>query len=98
MKIKINGETKEFNNPIRILDLVKEEVVYAAKVNNRLRELTYIIKSDSEIELLGLDNYDSMLIYENSLRFLICHAVHNLFKYVSIEFYQFISQSICFSL
>lgn len=95
-KIKINNEEKEFDKPIRVLQLLpkRKHGFYACKVNNRLRELTYILNKDSSVEFLGLENYDTMLIYENSLRYIFCMAVRNLFPQVQVEINQFISQSL----
>ena len=47
-KVKINNEIKEFDKPIRAMELISEEDKYeyfACTLNYRLRELTYIINS-----------------------------------------------------
>ncbi|MDR0832283.1 MAG: hypothetical protein LBM99_05250 [Bacillales bacterium] len=100
MKITVKDVVKEYDKPIRALDLPEfnKGKNVACKINNRLRELTYIINKDSVVEFLELDNYEAMLIYENSLRFLICKAMHNLYPEVTLEFNYFISQAISFSL
>ena len=52
-KIKINNNELEFDKPVRALELLNEENKYryfACKINNRLRELTYIINRDTELE------------------------------------------------
>ncbi len=96
-KIKINNEVKTFDKPIRALELLPnhlEHDYYSCKINHRLRELTYIINRDTEIEFLDLSDYNSMLIYQNSLRFIFCMAVHNLYKDAKVEINQFISQTL----
>lgn len=96
-KITINNKTKEYDKPIRVLELIKEEEkykYYACKVNNRLRELTYIINRDTEIELLELNNYNAMDIYQNSLRYILCMAIHNLYPNSKVEINRFISQTL----
>ena len=82
-KITINNKTKEYDKPIRVLELIKEEEkykYYACKVNNRLRELTYIINRDTEVEFLTLSDYNAMLVYQNSLRYVLCMAIHKHFQ------------------
>ena len=52
-KIKINNTELSFDKPVRALELISNEDKHkycACKINNRLRELTYIINRDSEIE------------------------------------------------
>ena len=65
-KVKINNIEKEFDKPIRALELLSQEDKYeyfACKLNYRLRELTYIINRDTEIEFLDLSDYNAMGIY-----------------------------------
>ena len=95
-KIKINNEIKEFDKPIRAMELIKEEEkheFFACKLNYRLRELTYIINRDTEVEFLTLSDYNAMGIYQNSLRYVLCMAVHNLFPEAKVEINNFISQT-----
>lgn len=78
-KININGETKEFEKKIAVLDLLndeqkKEKRFICAKVNNRIRELTYEIYYDADVEFLDLSSRDAMKMYEASLRYLISMA------------------------
>ncbi len=96
-KITINDEVREFDKPVRAFDLLKEEDRYkyfACTVNYRLRELTYIINRDTRLEFLDLEDYNTMGIYQNSLRYIFCMAVHNLYPNVQVEINQFISQTI----
>ena len=95
-KIKINDKVLEFEKPVRALELIKEEdkyEYYACKINYRLRELTYIINRDTEIEFLSLSDYNTMRIYQNSLRYVLCMAIHNLFPNAKVEINHFISQT-----
>ena len=95
-KIKINNETKLFDKPVRALELIekdKQGEYFACKINNRLRELTYIINRDTELEFLDLSDYNAMLLYQNSLRYVLCMAVHNLYPNAKVEINQFISQT-----
>lgn len=95
-RIKINNIEKEYDKPIRALELLSKEDKYeyfACKLNYRLRELTYIINRDTEIEFLDLSDYNAMGIYQNSLRFILCMAIHNLFPNAKVEINQFISDT-----
>lgn len=94
-KITINNETKFYDKPIRALELLPHDDnnYYACKINYRLRELTYIINRDTELEFLDLSDYNAMLIYQNSLRYVLCMAIHNLYPKAKVELNQFISQT-----
>ena len=95
-KIKINGIEKEYDKPVRALELISEEDKYeyfACKINYRLRELTYIINRDTELEFLDLSDYNTMGIYQNSLRYILCMAIHNLYPHANVEINHFISQT-----
>ena len=51
---------------IVLLDLLKEEdktKYYAARVNNRLRELTFEVHYDAKIDFLDLSDYDACFVY-----------------------------------
>ena len=64
---------------------------YVAKVNNRLRELTYHLKSSSTVEFLGLDDFESVRVYQ--LRYLIVYALKEIDPNANILFSHFISRS-----
>ena len=91
-KIKINNNELEFDKPVRALELLTEENKYryfACKINNRLRELTYIINRDTELEFLDLNEYNAMDIYQNSLRYVLCMAMHNLYPNAKVDINRF---------
>lgn len=95
-KVKINNQIKEFDKPIRALELINEKdkhEIFACKINYRLRELTYIINRDTEVEFLTLSDYNAMLVYQNSLRYVLCMAIHNLYPNAKVEINHFISQT-----
>ena len=96
-KIKLNNTELSFDKPVRALELISNEDKYkyfACKINNRLRELTYIINRDSEIEFLDLNDYNAIDLYQNSLRFILCMAMHNLYPHAKVEINRFISQTL----
>lgn len=98
--VKINDKQVELNKPTRVLELIPQDNkdVYACKVNGRLRELPFTLDRDCTLEFLGLENNDTMLIYQNGLRYILCMAFHNLYPEVKVEFNQFISQSLSIQL
>ncbi|HEY9060198.1 MAG TPA: nucleoside kinase [Pseudobacteroides sp.] len=53
--------------------------IFAAKVNNDIKELNYIITDNCDLEFLDLTDEDGMRIYRRSLHFILIKAVHDLF-------------------
>jgi uridine kinase len=96
MLITINEKQKEVNGPVRVKDLITdpEKKYLAAKVNNRLRELSYLFNYDAEVEFIGLLDTEAVHIYEQSLRYLIALAFHNVYKDYKIKFKYSLSRSI----
>ena len=70
MKVTINGSEIKFDEPKRIIDLIdnKDFKYMAANVNNRARELNYIVKDNDNIELLDLT---SSIVISDSSAFLL---------------------------
>lgn len=96
MKLTIGKETVYFDKPIYLKDLVKNYpgTYYAALVNNRLRELTYRISSDAQVEFLDYSFYDSTRIYATSMRYLVCMAAFRVNPKLQIKFSNSISMGI----
>ena len=87
----------ELERKTKILDLIPEnnkKQYFAAKVNNRLRELTYELSFDCNVELLDNSSYDSVKVYETSLRYLLAMAFHNLYPNYQIRISYNISRSL----
>jgi len=57
-----------------------DSLIVAAKVNNNLRELSYIVEGDSGIEFLDLTTTDGQRIYQRSLSFVFIRAAMELLK------------------
>lgn len=96
MNITIGKEKLTLNKPCRILDLFdnSECKFMAAKVNNRLRELDFVISSDCEVELLDLKSPDVSRIYQATLRYVIIMAAQKVWPKVRIVFNYSVSRSI----
>ena len=90
MKITMNGQTMEVASGTRIIELIQgDKYQYqAARVNNRIRELNYILQDDSEVELLTLKDTESQTMYQSTLRYLIIMAVKRLYPSARIIFNQ----------
>lgn len=96
VKIKMNGRTIETEEKVRISELIEgnKYEYQAAKVNNRIRELDYIIDKDCEIELLTLNDTEAVHIYQSTLRYLIIMATKRVFPKARIIFNYSVSRSI----
>lgn len=93
--ITFNGAKKVYENPVTILDVVgNDKDIICASVNNRVRELTYQINSDSEIVPLTCKDRDAKPTYEASLRFIIAFAMKNIMPNVKIRFSYNVSRAI----
>lgn len=96
MHIIINNIEKNVDKPTKIVDLYdnKNYVYYAAKVNNRLRELDYVVSSDSVIEMLDLKDADVCRMYQATLRYVILMAIKDVFPKARVIFNYSISRTI----
>lgn len=94
--ITIHNNTQEFHHPIRVHDLIEDtdKRYPIAKVNNRLREMSYRFQYDATVEFLTLDNIEAVHVYEASLRYLIAMAFFNLYPDYKIKFKYSVSRSI----
>lgn len=97
MKLIIDNHTHTFEQKMT-LEAISEslniEGVLAAKVNGRLRELSFCVYNDSEIEFLTMKDSAAIKIYESSLRYVIAMAVHQLYPHVKLRFSYSISRAI----
>lgn len=93
MKVTIGGREIVVAPGTSIINLIEgDKYQYqAARVNNRIRELNYIIQGDSEIELLTLKDKEAQTMYQSTLRYLIIMAVKRLYPSARIIF----NYSIC---
>lgn len=94
--IKSNNKELVFESEIRVNELINDvnKEFPVAKVNNRLRELSYKFNYDADVEFLTLSNREAVLIYEISLRYLIAMSFKNIYPDYKIRFKYSISRSI----
>ena len=94
-KITYLEEERFIETPISVLDVVGDDKdIFAAYVNGRLRELTYVFDYDATIEPLTAKDRDGKFIYESSLRFVVAMALNRAFPSISYNFSYSISRSI----
>ena len=97
IKVTIDKKVYEYSKPPMLQEIVadlKLENILAAKVNQRLRELTYILTSDAEIDFLHYTSSDAIRIYQTTLRFVIAKAFQKLYPDATIKFDYNVSRSI----
>lgn len=97
MVVKIAGKELYFDKPFRVYELIDKEErknYQAARVNNRIRELNYVIDEDAEVQLLDLTDSDACRIYQSTLRYLIVMAAKKVFPNCRIIYNYSISRSI----
>lgn len=95
--VKINGKIHQLDVKTPVLALIDEKEkknYYAAKVNNRLRELNYELCYDCEVELLTLTSTDAVKVYETSFRYLLAMAFFNLYPDIRIRIHYNVSRSL----
>ncbi|MCQ3034748.1 MAG: nucleoside kinase [Bacilli bacterium] len=99
MSIKLNylGTTKVFDKNVKLIDLIPagdEKKYICARVNNLVRELSYEVHGDADIEFCTIADRDSMRIYEASLRYVVAMAFDRIYPGLKIRFSNNVSRSI----
>jgi len=97
MRINIGGTHYTYDRPVVLKDIATELKVIdvlAATVNGRLRELSFILTKDADVNFLKYDNGDAIRIYESTLRYVIAMAIKNLYPNAKVKFNYSISRSI----
>lgn len=90
IKIDLYGETIEVKKNTSLLELTKlygkgEAVIVAAKVDNQLKELRYIIENNCKIEFISLSCEDGLRIYIRSLTLLLVRSAREVLGNVEIR-------------
>lgn len=97
MELKVCDQILNYDQPVVLEDIVKAcngQNVLAATIDGRLRELTYVVTKDSEINFIGYESPDAIHMYEATLRYIVAMAVHRVFGQAKIHFNYSISRSI----
>ena len=95
-KLSFLGKEKSFEKKVRLCDLIdnSDKSVICARVNNRLRELTYEVSENAKIEFLTVKDQDAVRIYEASLRYVVAMAFARAYPDVEIRFAYNVSRSV----
>lgn len=85
------------------LEEVKKQLqltnVYAAQVNNKIRELTFkLAEPENDVLFLDLSHPQAVNIYEASLRYLVVMAFYHVFPEKKVRFSYYSSQSLLVTL
>ena len=94
--LKYQGLEKSFEKKVALHDLVEDpnKEFVCAKVNNRIRELTYEVYYDAEVVFLTVKDTDAISTYETSLRYLIAMAFKRAYPELEVRFSYNVSRSI----
>jgi uridine kinase len=94
--ISFENKVLQFKDEIRLNQIIEDEhkLYPVARVNNRLRELSYKFGYNANVELLELNHPEAVHVYEASLRYLIAMAFHNVYPDYQIKFKYSVSRSI----
>lgn len=94
--VNIGNKHFTLDNKQTILSLVDDpdKRYVCAKVNNRLRELSYELSFDCDVQLLDLKDADAVKVYETSLRYMIAMAFHNVYPDYKIKICYGVSRSL----
>jgi hypothetical protein len=88
--VKFNGKEVVFEKKVALLDLIKDDAdcrqFICAKVNNRVRELTYEVYYDATVEFLTLQDHDAVKVYEASLRYVLAMAFARCYPKLRVRF------------
>ncbi|MDY6430124.1 MAG: nucleoside kinase [Bacilli bacterium] len=99
--VKIGGKEIQCEKKASLLSLLEnndDRKIIAAKVNNVVRELTYEVYYDAEIEWLGVSDTAAMRMYEASLRYVVAMAFARCYPKLRIKFSYNVSRSISINL
>lgn len=93
--VKLNNEFLQFEEN-KTLEQIANELninAFAAKVNNRLRELTFYLNYDCEVEFLDLNDIDAVRVYQTTLRYIIAMAVKRIDSKARLVFNDYVSRT-----
>ena len=99
--VQIRDKVYRLERKTPILDLIKEhdpdKRAVAARVDNRVRELTYELSRDCKVEILTVKDPDAIKVYEASLRYVVAMAFSRCYPDIKIRFSYNVSRCISVS-
>ena len=83
MQIQYNNVIMNVEKGTKIIDLLNKEIVesnaIAARFNNEVKSLDYVLNEDGELTLIDISNKDGMRVYRKGLLFVIGKAIEELY-------------------
>lgn len=97
MKITVENMQYSFSKPVTLYEIAsqyfKDSNIYAGIVNGKIKELSYIVNKDENIEWV-YDDENRYLIYERTLTFIFIYAVKQLFNNAEVKVEHTFSQGL----
>ena len=90
MKINLKGDIKEFDSAVTVYDLAKSigdglaRSAMGGLVNGEVKELTYTVTQDSEVEILTFDDEQGKSILRHTASHIMAQAVKRLYPDVKL--------------
>ena len=83
MQIQYNNVIMNVEKGTKIIDLLNKEIVesnaIAARFNNEVKSLDYVLNEDGDLTLIDISNKDGMRVYRKGLLFVIGKAIEELY-------------------
>jgi len=95
--LRFNNQSFTFDHKVMLLDLIdssESKKYLCAKVNNRIRELTYEVYYNADIEFLDIEDEEAAYIYENTLRYIVAMALYEIDPSLQLKYSYYESRSI----
>jgi uridine kinase len=88
--ICIEGKEYTFDKPVTLEHIIKKHIdgpntIVLGAVNNKVRELNYVIDKDCSIKFIDLTSTQGQKTYKTSLSFLFIKAMKDLYPEVEVE-------------
>jgi threonyl-tRNA synthetase len=84
IKITIDNNTKTYEPGIKVIDILADKKILAAKVNGKIVDLSFELNQDAEINPIYFDSKEGKSIFWHSTSHLMAHAVKLLFPDVKL--------------
>lgn len=96
--IELQNRQIRLEHKTPILDIIREydpeKRAVAARVDNRVRELTYEVSRNCKVEILTVKDVDAIKVYEASLRYVVAMAFARCYPDLKIRFAYNVSRCI----
>lgn len=82
MRVIYKEKLIEIENPIKVIDLLKDECtenIVACRCNNEIKSLEHKIEKDTKIELIDISNKDGMRVYIRGVLYIMSKAFSELY-------------------